>query len=81
MRESGLHKHNHQDGNRAGAVHPSGIKKNMAVYVFLSADSAYEKTLMLTLMLMYDQFTLKYSQQKHEKMKKVPFLVLMLMFL
>ena len=56
-------------------------ESNMAVYVFLSVDSADEKTLMLTLMLMYDQFTLKYSQKKHEKMKKVPFLVLMLMFL
>ena len=58
-------------------------ESNMAVYVFLSADSADEKTLMLmfTLVLLYVRFTLKYSQQKHEKMKKVPFLVLMLMLL
>ena len=43
--------------------------------------SADEKTLMLTLMLMYARFTLKYSQHKHKKMEKVPFLVLRLMLM
>ena len=38
--------------------------------------SAAEKTLMLTLLLTYARFTLKYSQHKHKKMEKIPFLVL-----
>lgn len=38
----------------------------MADYVFLSADSADEKTLMLSLMLMCARFTLQYSQHKHK---------------
>ena len=38
----------------------------MADYVFLSADSADEKTLMLSLMLMCARFTLHYSQHKHK---------------
>ena len=54
-------------------------ESKMVDYVFLSADSADEKTLMLTLMLMYAWFTLKYSQHKHKRVEKVPFLVLMLM--
>ena len=41
--------------------------------------STDEKTLLLTLMLMYARFTLNYSQHKDKKMEKVPFLVLMLM--
>jgi len=38
----------------------------MADYVFLSADSSDEKTLMLSLMLMCARFTLQYSQHKHK---------------
>ena len=38
----------------------------MADYVFLSADSADEKTLMLSLMLMCARFTLQYSLDKHK---------------
>ena len=53
-------------------------ESKMADYVFLSADSAdEEKTLMLTLLLMYARFTLKCSQHKHKILEKVPFLVLM----
>ena len=39
---------------------------NMAVYVFLSADSADEKTriLMFTLVVLYDRFTLNRSMRK-----------------
>ena len=44
--------------------------------------SADKKTLMLTLMITYARFTLKYSKHKHKhnkKMEKAPLLVLMLM--
>ena len=62
-------------------------ESKMVDYVFLPADSADEKILMLMLMLMlmYARFTPKYSQRKHKhkhkKMEKVPFLVLMLMLM
>ena len=46
-------------------------ESKMADYVFLSADSADEKT-------MYARFTFKCSQHKHKRLEKVPFLVLML---
>ena len=77
MCELGLHKHNHKDGIAQAQF--TSRESKMADYVFLSADSADEKTLMLTLMLMYAWFTLKYSQHKHKRVEKVPFLVLMLM--